>query len=220
MATPTQARAAASAAPPGRGRELTALARAETARVARGRDGLSGGLEPPATAAESIAAAVGHSNAEHFFVGTQDEKLRERLRKARAAGRAATPLGCLSRCPARCPQVQGVPILFVHSTGVGLELPTEEQRHEAVRAREALQATRAHACGPVQENRGVVPAHERHALQLEPGAATRVHTNVQFKRNKAKGPNPLSVKKKKRPASPPPQRPSCEARASAPHVPR
>jgi hypothetical protein len=64
-----------------------------------------------------------------------------------------------------------------------------------------------------------VPAHERHTLQLEPGAATRVHTNVQFKRNKAKGPNPLSVKKK-RAASPPPTRPSGEARISAhcPHA--
>ena len=41
-----------------------------------------------------------------------------------------------------------------------------------------------------------MPTHERVALALEPGAATRVHTNVQFKRNKAKGPNPLAVKKK------------------------
>jgi len=113
-------------------------------------------------------------------------------------------------------QVQGVPILFVHSTGIGLELPTEEQRHAAVRQRLRACAMRRvlRMLLPAQENRGVVPAHERHTLQLEPGAATRVHTNVQFKRNKAKGPNPLSVKKK-RTASPPPQRPSGEARISA-----
>ncbi len=51
----------------------------------------------------------------------------------------------------------------------------------------------------IQEVHGAVPAHERHALQLEAGAATRVYTNVQFKRNVAKGPNPLSVKRKRKP---------------------
>ena len=109
-----------------------ARSRAETARAARGLDGLSGGLEPPASAAESIAAAVGPANAEHFFVGTQDEKLRERLRKARAAARAAFAAPVAHP---RHPQVTGVPILFVHSTGIGLELPTEEQRRDAVRPR-------------------------------------------------------------------------------------
>jgi hypothetical protein len=63
-----------------------------------------------------------------------------------------------------------------------------------------------------------VPAHERHALQLEPGAATRVHTNVQFKRNKAKGPTPLSVNRNKRPAEAPSQQPSGEARGGALHA--
>jgi hypothetical protein len=57
-----------------------------TARHARQLDGLAGGLEPPASAADSIAAAVGGANAEHFFVGTQDATLRELLRKARATG--------------------------------------------------------------------------------------------------------------------------------------
>ncbi len=56
---------------------------AATAAVAKQLDGLAGGLQPPASAADSIAAAVGAHNAEHFFVGTQDEALRERLRKAR-----------------------------------------------------------------------------------------------------------------------------------------
>ena len=97
-----------------------------------------------------------------------------------------------------------MPLLFVHSTGVGLELPTEEQRHDAVRSRSgllpslalpALHGTEARWLR-AQETHGVVPTHERVALALEPGAATRVHTNVQFKRNKAKGPNPLAVKKK------------------------
>ena len=48
----------------------------------------------------------------------------------------------------------------------------------------------------------MVPEHERQALALQPGAATAVHTNVRFKRNKAKGPNPLAAKKKKRAAEP------------------
>ena len=130
-------------------------ARAATARVARQLDGLAGGLEPPASAADSIAAAVGVDNGEHFLVGTQDAALRERLRR-----------------------VPGCPQLFVAAAGVSLELPTEAQRLEA-------------------GGRGVVPEHERRALALEPGAGMEVHTNVRFKRNKAKGPNPLSAKKRK-----------------------
>lgn len=63
--------------------------------------------------------------------------------------------------------------------------------------------------GLVQAQRSVVPAHERTALQIDtPGRATSadaIHTNVRFKRNKAKGPNPLSVKKKRKREEPPPQ---------------
>ena len=63
--------------------------------------------------------------------------------------------------------------------------------------------------GLVQAQRSVVPAHERAALQIDtPGRATSadaIHTNVRFKRNKAKGPNPLSVKKKRKREEPPPQ---------------
>ena len=49
--------------------------------MARQLDGLSGGLAPPASAADSLLAAVGERNGEHFFVGTQDESLRDKLRK-------------------------------------------------------------------------------------------------------------------------------------------
>jgi hypothetical protein len=54
----------------------------------------------------------------------------------------------------------------------------------------------------LQETHGAVPAHERAALALEAGAATRVWTNVQFKRNVPKGPNPLSMKKKRKADAP------------------
>ena len=61
----------------------------------------------------------------------------------------------------------------------------------------------------MQAQRSVVPAHERAALNIDVSAssAAAIHTNVRFKRNKAKGPNPLSVKKRKRvePAQPGPQ---------------
>jgi hypothetical protein len=135
------------------------------------------------------------------------------------------------RAPRGCAQIPGVPLLFVHSTGVGLELPTEEQRHEAVRhphthpcmafasprplpacASGAPWLTRCCAAA-AQEVRGAVPAHERAALQLEAGAATRVRTNVQFKRNVAKGPNPLAMKKKRKADAPPPQPQAGEVRA-------
>lgn len=33
-----------------------------------------------------------------------------------------------------CAQIPGVPQLYVHSTGISLEIPTEAQRQEAVRA--------------------------------------------------------------------------------------
>jgi len=67
-----------------------ALTRTATAALARRLDGLAGGLAPPASAADSLAAAVGPANAEHFFVATQDEALRERLRKARTEPKAAS----------------------------------------------------------------------------------------------------------------------------------
>lgn len=56
-----------------------------------------------------------------------------------------------------------------------------------------------------------MPAHERAALHIDvPGramSADAIHTNVRFKRNKAKGPNPLSVKKKRKREEPPPAKP-------------
>lgn len=55
-----------------------------TVAVARQLDGLAGGLTPPASAADSVLAAVGDRNGEHFFVGTQDEALRDKLRKVGA----------------------------------------------------------------------------------------------------------------------------------------
>jgi len=147
---------------------------------------VAGGLEPPASAADSIEAAVGGANAEHFLVGTQDVALRERLRQARAPRRAA-------RACAERPQVRFVPQLFVAASGVSLELPTEAQRAEAV----CTGALRPPALTRAQGGRSAVPEHERVALALQPGAATAVHTTVRFKRNKAKGPNPLSVKKRR-----------------------
>lgn len=95
-----------------------------------------------------------------------------------------------------------MPQLFVAASGVSLELPTEAQRAEAVRTG----APRPPALTRAQGGRSAVPEHERVALALEPGAATAVHTTVRFKRNKAKGPNPLSVKKKR--AAPAPAAPT------------
>lgn len=107
-------------------------------------------------------------------------------------------------------QVPAVPLLFVHSLGVGLEPPTEAQKEEAVRRRVSRPERRPHR-KPLQAPRGAVPAHEADALALEPGAALRVSTTVRFKRNVAKGPNPLAAKKKRKVA--PPARP-----ASAPET--
>ena len=179
---------------------VTRFDSSDTARVAKVLEGVAGGLEPPHSAADSISAAVGAHNAEHWFVGTQDEALKERLRKARLL----IPI-CSNALLTHTLLVQtpGVPLLFVAASGVSLEIPTLEQKAEAVRKshRSSLPA-----CPPgSQSARSVVPAHEREILQLRPGASTDVRTNVRFKRNTAKGPNPLSVKKRKQPAAQPGQ---------------
>ena len=109
-----------------------------------------------------------------------------------------------------CAQIPGVPQLYVHSTGISLEIPTEAQRQEAVRARlpaclhpacaHQLCVLNPHPPASAQAQRSVIPAHERAALNIDVSAssAAAIHTNVRFKRNKAKGPNPLSMKKRKR----------------------
>ena len=132
---------------------------------------------------------AGPTNADHFFVGTQDQNLRDDLVK-----------------------IPGVPLLFVHATGVSMEIPTEAQRAAAARDPHPMSRPppppRAAEGQPCQERQGparpapppqgaesAVPPHERHALGLEPNSGMEVHTSVRFKRNKAKGPNPLSAKK-------------------------
>ena len=122
---------------------------------------MNGGPEPPATAFESIVAAVENDNAERFIVCTQDEALRTRLRK----------------------DSPHVPTVFCHTSGLQMEPPVD--------------ATASGVASQLEEVEGL-PEKERHALKQEEKGLPQVHTNVRYKRGKAKGPNPLSCKPKKR----------------------
>mmetsp|Transcript_25974 Transcript_25974/g.85425 ORF Transcript_25974/g.85425 Transcript_25974/m.85425 type:complete len:236 (-) Transcript_25974:77-784(-) len=79
----------------GMGSEHSAVAKA-----ARSLRVLAGDLDPPASAADSIRAAVGDSNKEHLWVATQDDSLKRSLR-----------------------EVPGVPVVFLSASGPGVEPP-------------------------------------------------------------------------------------------------
>lgn len=160
--------------------------------------------EPCLPAAACLATCVGPaSNAEHFIVATQDRSLRAALGQA--------PAGAA---------------IFLTASGLQFEPPTEAQRRHvaAVGAadRGVLPGERAFPAskksspsslsaaggGGGDGNGGDSDGGERgggrlwgaEALEEVARAARRAwarDTSVSFRRNKAKGPNPLSVKKKK-----------------------
>ena len=131
--------------------------------------------EPCLPAAACLASCVGPAgNAEHFIVATQDRALRAALGEA--------PAGAA---------------IFLTARGAQFEPPTEAQRRHCAAAgaadRGALPGERAPAtggCGGGSEALEEVARAARRAWAKD--------TAVAFRRNRAKGPNPLSVKKKKK----------------------
>ena len=128
--------------------------------------------EPCLPAAACLASCVGPAgNAEHFIVATQDRALRAALGEA--------PAGAA---------------IFLTASGAQFEPPTEAQRRFSAAAgaadRGALPGERAPAAGCGGEALEEVARAARRAWAKD--------TAVAFRRNRAKGPNPLSVKKKKK----------------------
>jgi len=128
--------------------------------------------EPCLPAAACLASCVGPAgNAEHFIVATQDRALRAAL--------GQTPAGAA---------------IFLTASGAQFEPPTEAQK----RASAAMGAADRGALPG--ERAPMVRGCDGEALEEVARAARRAwakDTGVAFRRNRAKGPNPLSVKKKK-----------------------
>lgn len=144
------------------------------------------------SATECLEAMVGADNPEHFFVATQDGGLRKKFR-----------------------QVPGVPVVFVQKNYLLLEPPSEYQHQiarmtEAERMRmmerefkllEALEAKKAATQADVTSAPEISGDEMPKKIESRDGSKSgnmlAVKERPRFKRKKAKGPNPLSCKKKK-----------------------
>ncbi len=148
-------------------------------RRRREPEGSSAGAndEPCLPAAACLASCVGPAgNAEHFIVATQDRALRAAL--------GETPAGAA---------------VFLTASGPQFEPPTEAQKRASAAVgaadRGALPGERAPAALGGEFGGG------GEALEEVARAARRAwarDTAVAFRRNRAKGPNPLSARKKKK----------------------
>ncbi|XP_043704539.1 rRNA-processing protein UTP23 homolog [Telopea speciosissima] len=145
------------------------------------------------SAVACIEEVIGEHNHEHFFLATQDTSLREKFRK-----------------------IAGVPVIFGLRNSLFLEQPSEFQRQYVKSAEEErLHVTeweykmlqkRKENESSTQIETDSPEAHEGSADDIvmpkavaETKARRRtlgVIDKAQFKRKKAKGPNPLSCKKK------------------------
>ncbi|KAK9932322.1 hypothetical protein M0R45_019565 [Rubus argutus] len=146
--------------------------------------------EKALSADDCIMDVIGKNNSEHFFVATQQADLRKRILK-----------------------IPGVPVVYSLRTALLLEAPSaaqrqfvktsEEQRLHMTdleykmlekRAKNMLEKDSSDedvGCG--DQNLQVQAVEKKRTARKELG----VKDKVQFKRKKAKGPNPLSCKPKK-----------------------
>ncbi|KAI3911151.1 hypothetical protein MKW92_012253 [Papaver armeniacum] len=113
-------------------------------------------------------------NSEHFFLATQDNELRIRFR-----------------------EIPGVPLIFGLRKSLILESPSTSQR-EFVKSSEEQRFGISKIA--TEDGDPTSDAHEASGNEVVPDAFISVPRKTdgpQFKRNKPKGPNPLSCKKKK-----------------------
>lgn len=146
------------------------------------------------SAVDCISEVIGENNSEHFFVATQDADLRRSLQK-----------------------IPGVPVIFALRNALFLEQPSSFQHQFAKSAEEErLHMTDLELNMLRQRKKRKLSDDKRgdssDASEEEVDDVSQVqiiNTNVKrngsdvkdkvrFKRKKAKGPNPLSVKKKKK----------------------
>ncbi|GMH24427.1 hypothetical protein Nepgr_026270 [Nepenthes gracilis] len=151
------------------------------------------------SAVACIMEIIGQGNSEHFFVATQDTDLRKNFQN-----------------------IPGVPVIFGLRNTLFLEQPSsfqrefvksveEERLHMSnfeykifkKRVKERLGSDEVEELSNADERDQILEAQDL----IKKGNARKradVRDKVQFKRKKAKGPNPLSCKKKKKPKGPGP----------------
>lgn len=140
------------------------------------------------TAAACITEVIGENNPEHFFVATQDAELRKKFQ-----------------------EIPGVPVVYALRNALFLERPSAVQHEFAKTAEEGRshmtefeykilkvkknRGDSEEACGTLDAN----DDNENHQDHKKNDKPSRIVMNdkAQFKRKRAKGPNPLSCKKKK-----------------------
>ncbi|GLC37585.1 hypothetical protein PLESTB_001670800 [Pleodorina starrii] len=159
--------------------------------------GGGGGGEGPISAADCIRAVIGRRNEQHWFVATQDAALRKELG-----------------------QIPGCPLVFATVNGIHLETPSEVTRQKAKEAEAATRSLSKHerAAEPLlrEERLAALRKEMQRGGAAGAGAAAGggggaagggaggggglppTMTSARFRRNKAKGPNPLAFKKKAR----------------------
>ncbi|KAE8648473.1 rRNA-processing protein UTP23 homolog isoform X1 [Cucumis sativus] len=143
-----------------------------------------------------ILDVIGESNPEHFFVATQDTNLRKQLQ-----------------------QIPGVPLIFGLRNALFMEQPSDVQRQFV----KSLEEKRMHVS---EVERDLLKKKTKYVVEAEKtnededledqnldtlvlkkkkkNIPSNLKDRPQFKRNKAKGPNPLSCLKKKVKPSPHP----------------
>ncbi|KAF3635771.1 putative BTB/POZ domain-containing protein-like [Capsicum annuum] len=142
------------------------------------------------SAVDCITEVIGENNSEHFFVATQDADLRRNLQK-----------------------IPGVPLIYALRNALFLEQPSPFQRQFAKSAEEErlhmtdleynmLSHRKKRRLSDDQEGDSSDAPEEEvddfSQVQTIKRNGSDVKDKVRFKRKKAKGPNPLSVKKKKK----------------------
>ncbi|KAH6798827.1 hypothetical protein C2S51_035311 [Perilla frutescens var. frutescens] len=142
------------------------------------------------SAVACITEVIGEKNTEHFFVATQDAELRKKFQ-----------------------EIPGVPLIYALRNALFLERPSAVQQEFAKAAEEErshmtelefkmLKSKKKRVANG--EARDSSETDEDHILEIQDSRTNVNRSRVdkmdkaQFKRNKAKGPNPLSCKKKKK----------------------
>ncbi|XP_076889054.1 uncharacterized protein LOC143539708 [Bidens hawaiensis] len=138
------------------------------------------------SAVNCLTDVIGESNSEHFFVSTQDTDLRKKFK-----------------------EIPAVPVIYALRNALFLEPPSHSQQHFAKLAEEERSRVTDYEIRMLSnKKKGSLETDElaNEALietvedlkKSASGSKTDVKDRVQFKRKKAKGPNPLSCKKKKK----------------------
>ncbi len=134
------------------------------------------GHEDPVSAAQCLAEQVVDGNHEHFFIATQDRALQRQV-----------------------VNMPGGAVLFTSVNGVHIENPSESQKRHV----QAKEVTGVGMLPPVHKKKVMKDGSEGSGEEggsssEDEGQQRRPVLGGKFRRNIAKGPNPLSIQKKKK----------------------